>query len=64
MASYLDRSISLVGEDTIKNIESKTILVVGLGGVGGTALEALARSGFKHFAVVSSDDAQSPTAVR
>ena len=55
MASYLDRSISLVGEDTIKNIESKTILVVGLGGVGGTALEALARSGFKHFIIVDHD---------
>lgn len=55
MASYLDRSISLVGEDTIKNIKSKTILVVGLGGVGGTALEALARSGFKHFIIVDHD---------
>ena len=55
MASYLDRSISLVGESTIKNIESKTILVVGLGGVGGTALEALARSGFKHFIIVDHD---------
>lgn len=55
MASYLDRSISLVGENAIKNISSKTILVVGLGGVGGTALEALARSGFKHFIIVDHD---------
>lgn len=55
MASYLDRSISLVGEDAIKNISSKIILVVGLGGVGGTCLEALARSGFKHFIIVDHD---------
>ncbi len=55
MASYLNRSISLVGENTIKNISSKTILVVGLGGVGGTSLEALARSGFKHFIIVDHD---------
>lgn len=55
MASYLDRSISLVGENAIKNISTKTILVVGLGGVGGTSLEALARSGFKHFIIVDHD---------
>ena len=55
MASYLDRSISLIGEKAMKTIQNKTILVVGLGGVGGTALEALARSGFKHFIIVDGD---------
>ncbi len=55
MSSYLDRSISLIGEDAMKIIQSKTVLVIGLGGVGGTALEALARSGFKHFIVVDHD---------
>lgn len=55
MNSYLDRSIGLLGEDKISNIGTKTILVIGIGGVGGTALEALARSGFKKFILVDSD---------
>lgn len=55
MNSYLDRSKGLLGEDKISNIGTKTILVIGIGGVGGTALEALARSGFKKFILVDSD---------
>ena len=55
MASYLDRTISLVGEDAIKRMQKAVILVIGLGGVGGTALEALTRSGFKHFLIVDND---------
>lgn len=56
MSSYLDRSISLIGKETMNVIKNKTIMVVGLGGVGGTALEALARSGFTSFILVDSDD--------
>lgn len=55
MNNYLDRSIGLLGEDKISNIGTKTILVIGIGGVGGTTLEALARSGFKKFILVDSD---------
>lgn len=55
MANYLDRTKSLIGEDSLKNISSKTILIVGLGGVGGTALNALMRSGFKHFIIMDFD---------
>lgn len=55
MNSYLDRSIGLLGEDKISNIGNKTIVVIGIGGVGGTALEALARSGFKKFILIDSD---------
>lgn len=56
MASYLDRSIKLLGEDKVNRFSSKTILVAGLGGVGGTALNALMRSGFKKFIIVDFDD--------
>lgn len=56
MANYLDRSIKLLGEDKIKSFENKTILVAGLGGVGGTALNALMRSGFKKFIIVDFDN--------
>ena len=55
MGKFLDRSIKLLGEEKIKTFENKVILLCGLGGVGGTALEALARSGFKHFILVDFD---------
>ena len=55
MSNYLDRSKQLLGEDKIKTLEDKVILVIGIGGVGGTALEALARSGFKKFVLIDSD---------
>ena len=55
MSTYLDKSIQLLGEQNIKSLESKVILVIGLGGVGGTALEALARSGFKKFILIDCD---------
>ena len=53
--SIFERSIGLLGEDNFKRIQEKVIAVFGLGGVGGTALEALARTGFKHFLIVDFD---------
>ena len=55
MSTYLDKSIQLLGEQNIKSLETKVILVIGLGGVGGTALEALARSGVKNFVLIDFD---------
>ena len=55
MSDYLERSKQLLGEDKIKALEDKVILVIGVGGVGGTALESLARSGFKKFILIDSD---------
>ncbi len=55
MSDYLDRSKQLLGEDKIRALKDKVILVIGIGGVGGTALEALARSGFKKFILIDSD---------
>ena len=49
------RSIGLLGEDNFNLIQDKAIAVFGLGGVGGTALEALARTGFQHFLIVDFD---------
>ena len=49
------RSIGLLGEDNFKLIQEKVIAIFGLGGVGGTALESLARTGFKHFILVDFD---------
>ena len=49
------RSIGLLGEDNFNKLQDKVIAVFGLGGVGGTALEALARTGFQHFVITDFD---------
>ena len=49
------RSIGLLGEDNFNKLQDKVIAVFGLGGVGGTALEALARTGFQHFVIIDFD---------
>lgn len=53
--SYLERSIQLIGDDSMKLIEEKTICIFGLGGVGGTVFIALLRSGFKKIVIVDFD---------
>ena len=55
MNNIFDRSIGLLGEDNFNLIKDKVIAVFGLGGVGGTALEALARTGFKNFILIDFD---------
>lgn len=45
----------LIGESTFETISSKTVCIVGLGGVGGSAAEAIARSGFGHIILVDQD---------
>ena len=55
MNNIFERSIGLLGEDNFNYIQDKVIAVFGLGGVGGTALEALARTGFKNFALIDFD---------
>ena len=55
MNSIYERSIGLLGDDNFNLIQDKVIAIFGLGGVGGTALEALARTGFKHFILVDFD---------
>ena len=55
MNNIFDRSIGLLREENFNLIQDKVIAVFGLGGVGGTALEALARTGFKNFILVDFD---------
>ena len=40
------RLIQLIGNDKFQELTRKTVLVFGIGGVGGSACEAIARSGF------------------
>lgn len=50
-----DRTIKLIGEDNFKKVQEVVVGVVGLGGVGGYAVEGLVRSGVKKFIVVDYD---------
>lgn len=49
------RFIKLIGEDKFKILQNKTVLIVGLGGVGGYALEGIVRSGIKNIKIVDYD---------
>lgn len=51
-----ERTIKLIGIEKFNLIQSKTVAVVGLGGVGGYAVEGLIRSGIKNIIIVDYDD--------
>ncbi len=50
-----EKTCKLIGEEHVNNFTTKRIAVLGLGGVGGTALEALTRTGFSKFVLVDAD---------
>lgn len=50
-----DRVVSLIGKDSLDKISRKTVLIVGLGGVGGYAMEALVRSGISNLILIDYD---------
>lgn len=50
-----ERLITLVGETNFHKIQSKKILLIGVGGVGSYALEALVRNGFTNITIVDYD---------
>lgn len=50
-----ERTISLVGAENFNKIKEKTVLIVGLGGVGGYAIESLVRSGIHNLILIDHD---------
>lgn len=50
-----DRIIKLIGEENLKKIKDTKILLVGVGGVGSFAFEALIRSGFQNITIIDKD---------
>ena len=50
-----ERQISLIGEDNLAKIQKQTVALIGLGGVGGYALENLVRSGIQNLIIVDYD---------
>ncbi|MDD6265747.1 MAG: tRNA threonylcarbamoyladenosine dehydratase [Clostridia bacterium] len=52
---WLQRQISLIGEDATEKLKNSSVLLFGVGGVGGACLEALVRSGIGKITAVDSD---------
>jgi len=50
-----DRIINLIGEEQFNKIKNAKILLVGVGGVGSFAYEALIRSGFQNITIIDKD---------
>ena len=50
-----DRFSKVVGEDNVKLLNKKCVLVLGVGGVGGYVVESLVRSGVGKFILVDFD---------
>ena len=50
-----DRLEKLIGKENIELLHSKTVLVIGLGGVGGMAVETLIRNGIENIILVDND---------
>ena len=55
MNKIFDRFKKIVDEDSFKKINKSTILVIGLGGVGGYVVESLVRSGIGKIIIVDKD---------
>ena len=55
MDNIYTRSSQLIGEDAIIKLRNSTVLVVGIGGVGGTCFEALVRSGVIQIIIIDKD---------
>jgi len=55
MSNQFDRQNLVLGGDSAARLAEKTVLICGLGGVGGHLLEALARTGIGHIAAADED---------
>lgn len=50
-----DRLELLIGKDNLEKIKSKKVLVVGIGGVGGSVVTSLVRSGIENIVIIDFD---------
>jgi tRNA A37 threonylcarbamoyladenosine dehydratase len=55
MQNQFSRTELLIGKDALERLKSFKVAVFGLGGVGGNAVEALARSGIGELDIVDND---------
>lgn len=54
-----ERSALLLGNEALEILKNKTVLVVGIGGVGSFCVEALARTGIGYLILVDKDKVES-----
>ena len=54
-----ERSALLLGNEALEILKNKTVLIVGIGGVGSFCVEALARTGIGHLILVDKDKVES-----
>lgn len=50
------RSVKLIGEDGLANLKASNVLIVGVGGVGSYAAEAIGRSGVGRITLMDGDE--------
>lgn len=55
MDNRYERQLPLLGESSAYVLSTKTVMLCGLGGVGGYVLEALVRAGCGNFVLIDSD---------
>jgi len=55
MENWQEREELLIGKDNIEKLKNATVAVLGCGGVGSYAVEALARAGIGNFVLVDKD---------
>lgn len=55
MEAIFERTRMLLGNEAMKRLEESHVLVLGLGGVGGSACETLVRSGIGEITIVDMD---------
>lgn len=55
MQEEFSRSAMIIGEEALKKLASCRVALFGIGGVGGFALEALARCGVGEFDIIDND---------
>lgn len=52
---WLNRLKKILDEESLNKLKSKTVLIIGIGGVGGHALESIVRIGINNIIIVDND---------